>query len=182
MEGPAAQGFYTFYRDMWNEIIARDAMDIRFEGQRIKSYVAGTPNIGARTIAGSPLSAAGMTHHVQSLRTIPAFNYHWYNSLPEGRAASFAPTGRFEVRAAWKKAILGAKRYIYVEDQSYYSREIMEWINAAIRARPALRVIIMMQGAGDPNDVPTRRATSTTRCSTWGSLASARARARPRSR
>lgn len=154
VEGPAAQGFYNFYMQMWNEILSRDAQDFRFEGKRIKTYVSGTPNVSPQTIDGTPLPTAGLTHHVQSLRTIPAFNYHWYNCLPEGQAASFASSGLFELRAAWRKAILAAKRYIYIEDQSYYSREIMEWINTAIRAQPNLRVIIMMQGAGDPNDVP----------------------------
>lgn len=154
IEGPAAQAFYDHFRQMWNEIIARDVQKFRFEGDKLPSFVTGTPRIEARNITGSPLPVAGATHHVQSLRTIPAFNYHWYNCLPEGQAASFAPNGLFEVRAAWKKAIENAHRYIYVEDQLYYSREIMSWINGAIRDRPNLRVIIMMQGAGDPNDAP----------------------------
>lgn len=155
IEGPGAQGFYNHYLQMWNEVLARDTQEFRFEGGSLKSRVSGTPNISSITIDASVLAASPMTHHVQSLRTIPAFNYHWYNCLPEGQAASFAPNGVFEVRAAWRKAIMSAERYIYIEDQSFSSREIMEWINARIAQRPNLRVIFVRPGSGDPNDAPT---------------------------
>ena len=155
IEGPAAQGFYNHYLQMWNENLARDVRDFRFEGGRIKSWVTGTPNVTPTTIDASPLAPAGLTHHVQSLRTIPAFNYQWFNCLPEGQAASFAPNGCFELRAAWRKAILNAERYIYIEDQSFSSREIMQWINARLATQPDLRVILVRPGSGDPNDAPT---------------------------
>lgn len=154
VEGPAAQGFYDYFCEMWNEIISRDPLKFRLEGDKMPSFVTGTPPVVDRDIVGSVLPTAGLTQHVQSLRTIPAFNYHWYNCLPEGEAAKFAKEGMFEVRAAWKKAILNAKRYIYFEDQGYTSTEIMEWVNEAIRNNPNLRVIFLMQGAGDPNDAP----------------------------
>lgn len=153
IEGPAAQGMYNHFRDMWNENLRRDAKRFNFEGERMPSYVAGTTAVTERTI--EPLlipSADPMQHHVQSLRTIPAFKYRWYNCLPSNEPVSYAPNGLFEIRAAWKKAISGATKYIYMEDQMYWSREIMEWINTAIRNQPALRVILAMSGQGDPND------------------------------
>jgi phosphatidylserine/phosphatidylglycerophosphate/cardiolipin synthase-like enzyme len=153
IEGPAAQGYYNHFRDMWNENLRRDPKRFNFEGEKMPSYVPGTEAVPDRTI--EPLlipSGDPMLHHVQSLRTIPAFNYRWYNCLPENKPVSYAPDGIFEIRAAWKKSILGAQRYIYMEDQMYWGKEIMEWVNTAIRAQPNLRVILAMSGQGDPND------------------------------
>lgn len=156
IQGPAAQGFYNHFRDMWNENLRRDPKRFNFEGEKIPSYVSGTQAVPDRVTdqvlvpPGSPL-----VHHVQSLRTIPAFKYHWYNCLPENPAVSYAPNGMFEIKAAWRKAILAAEQYIYVEDQMYWGREIMEWINESMRNHPNLKVIMALSGQADPNDPPT---------------------------
>lgn len=153
IEGPAAQGFYNHFRDMWNENLRREAKRFNFEGERLPSYIQGTEAVPERVI--EPLlipSSDPLQHHVQSLRTIPAFRYRWYNCLPENDPVSYAPNGLFEIRAALQKALRGAQRYIYMEDQMYWGKEIMEWINEAIRNKPNLRVILAMKGQGDPND------------------------------
>ena len=91
-------------------------------------------------------------HSLQSLRTVPKFNYKWYNCLPENPPASFAPQGMFEVRAALQKAVHAADTYIYMEDQSFWSREIFDWVNTAIKVRSNLRVILLTNGRADPLD------------------------------
>lgn len=155
VEGKAAQAVYDHFRASWNENLRRKAKRFYFEGERMYSYVEGTEAIPPRSVELPLLStAATPTHHVQSLRTVPAFNYRWYNCLPEGEAAAFAPDGLFEVRAAWRKAILAAEQYVYIEDQSYWSREVFEWINKSIRSHPDLKVVCVMSGQGDPNDAP----------------------------
>lgn len=155
VEGKAAQGLYDTFRRMWNENMKRDIQIFAFEAKKIQSHFETTTPVPERNVELPLLStAAALTHHVQSLNTVPAFNYKWYNCLPQGKAASFAPDGLFEVRAAWRKAILNASSYIYIEDQSFQSREVMEWINQALRSNPDLKVIFSFSGQGDPNDAP----------------------------
>ncbi len=153
MEGRAAQAFYNHFRDMWNENLRREAKRFNFEGQKLPSYVPGTEAVPDRLIEESLIpNPDPKLCHVQSLRTIPKLNYRWYNCLPENDPVSYAPNGLFEIKAAWKKAILGAQRFIYIEDQMYWGKEIMEWVNQTIRNQPNLRVILAMSGQADPND------------------------------
>jgi phosphatidylserine/phosphatidylglycerophosphate/cardiolipin synthase-like enzyme len=156
IEGKATQGLYDHFRAMWKENLRRDPYKFHFEGDAMLSYAPGATEIPQRVVDQPLLSnAALLTHHVQSLRTVPTFNYAWHNCAPEGKPAEFAPNGLFELRASWRKAILSAQKYIYMEDQSYAGREIMEWINEALRTTPGLKVILVCPGAGDPNDAPT---------------------------
>ncbi|MFD0689159.1 phospholipase D family protein [Actinomadura fibrosa] len=147
VEGPAVQAMYDLYRSMWNELKARDIRSFRFADEKIASHTAATPVVPARTL---PTTAVGK-HHVQSLRTVPRFNYKTINLLPENKKISFAPDGLFEVRSAWFNAVLTAERYVYIEDQGFWSVEIMIWLNQALKARDDLKVILVC-GATDPND------------------------------
>jgi phosphatidylserine/phosphatidylglycerophosphate/cardiolipin synthase-like enzyme len=69
--------------------------------------------------------------------------------LPKNRPLSYAPRGRFEIKTVWEKAIAGAEDYIYIEDQAFTSTEVFDWINARLKARPALKVMLVTGGA-DP--------------------------------
>lgn len=151
VRGPAVQALYDHFQHMWQENIKRPVRRFRFEGADLPSFPPGTPVIPARTLVTAP---TGARHHVQSVRTIPQFNYRWYNCLPENRPVSYAPHGLFSYRLAWRKAILAAESYIYVEDQALWSVEILGWLNQALKAKPNLRVLLLMQGGVDPNDPP----------------------------
>jgi phosphatidylserine/phosphatidylglycerophosphate/cardiolipin synthase-like enzyme len=59
----------------------------------------------------------------------------------------------FEVRSAWFNAVLTAERYVYIEDQGFWSVEVMIWLNQALKARDDLKVILV-KGTTDPNDPP----------------------------
>jgi phosphatidylserine/phosphatidylglycerophosphate/cardiolipin synthase-like enzyme len=68
------------------------------------------------------------------------------------QSLSFAPDGIFEFRAALRKAIASAQTYIYIEDQAFSAIEVMEWINARLRANAALKVILVWgRDPGDPS-------------------------------
>ena len=146
--GSAVQGLYDWFRDMWTENISRDPRIFRFDGDAMPSVMPRTPLLPARVL----FSAGSGSHSVQSLRTVPKFNYRWYNILPENRQISFAPQGKFDTRTAWRKAIVNAETYIYMEDQSFWSREVLEFVNTAIKSHPGLRVILLAGGKTDPND------------------------------
>ena len=148
IEGPAVQGLFDYFRLMWNENLSRKAKKFKFEDEKISSYLHGSPTLDSKVL---PINPKG-NHHVQNLRTIPQFNYFWYNCLPENSPPSSFPNGAFEVKLAWRKAILAAEQYIYIEDQSFWSKEIFTWLNQAIKNRENLRIILVTSGKPDPND------------------------------
>lgn len=156
VSGPALQGLYETYRQMWNEIRGRPTARLTSNGVTCDSHTSSTTDVPARTITG----AAG-TAHVQSLRTLPRFNFAPSISigntlgadLPTNRPLSYAPGGLFEVRQCWERAIGAARQYIYIEDQGFYSHEVFDWINAAVKANAELRVVLVT-GRPDPSDDP----------------------------
>lgn len=152
VNGKAVQPLYDVFRSMWNENLKREPTKFRFEGDILPSYVAKTPEVPERKMLLPPPQNTPSQHWVQSLRTIPAFNFKWNNCLPEGKAASWAPAGLFELRAAWKKAISNAQRYIYIEGNDLISREILEWVNEAVVNNFDLKVILLTGGGVDPAD------------------------------
>lgn len=149
VEGPAVQALYDWFVHLWSENLKRSVTRFRFEGDEMPSFLPRTPVLPARAL---PLDPQAENHAVQSLRTVPVFNYKWYNCLPENPPVSFAPQGLFEIRAALRKALRAANTYIYMEDQSFWSREVFSWVNEAIRNKPDLRVILLTNGRADPLD------------------------------
>ncbi|WP_433249971.1 phospholipase D family protein [Actinomadura nitritigenes] len=147
VEGPAVQAMHDFFRAMWNEVRGRKVRPFRVGFAGLDSHTPGSPELAARTL---PTTSPGK-HHVQSLRTLPQFNYKSSNRLPENDKISFAPSGVFEVRTAWFKAIKAADRYVYIEDQGFWSIEVMSRLHDAVQAKPDLKVILVV-GVADPND------------------------------
>ncbi|MFC4913903.1 phospholipase D family protein [Actinomadura gamaensis] len=147
VEGPAVQAMHDYFRDMWNEVRGRAVKPLRLAFTNLDSHTPGSLPLAARTLPTTPVGR----HHVQSLRTLPQFNFKSFNQLPPNDKISFAPAGLFEVRSAWMKAIKAADRYIYVEDQSFWSIELMGRLRDAIKAKPDLKVLLVV-GVADPTD------------------------------
>lgn len=150
VEGPAVHGLYEFYREMWNELITGFVPVTFNDGHhRIESIVSGTSTIVDRTALS--LVSAVVDHSVQSLRTIPIAQ-HPIITLRGIQPAplSFAPNGIFEVAAAWRKAIQAATRYIYLEDQYFWSADVMTWLRQAVINHPGV-VVILVCFAPRPN-------------------------------
>jgi phosphatidylserine/phosphatidylglycerophosphate/cardiolipin synthase-like enzyme len=155
VEGEAVQDVYDWFRDLWEESRdpARKPLRPMVDGAELPSVLPTTPALPARTLPTAVQDVAMPTHHVQSLRTLPQFVYA--SSLPfvpRVKPLSFEPSGSFTVARALHKALGTAQRLIYLEDQSFWSREELSWVNAAVKAQPALRVILLMPGGRDPND------------------------------
>jgi phosphatidylserine/phosphatidylglycerophosphate/cardiolipin synthase-like enzyme len=149
VEGPAVQGLFDWFAQMWQENLARPVRRFRFGTGQFESALPRPPALDPRVL---PVAPKG-NHHVQSVRTVPAFKYQWYNCLPENPPISFAPQGLFEFRTAVRKALKNAERYVYIEDEFFWSQELLGWINEAIQTpRPNLRVILVTGGGTDPND------------------------------
>lgn len=160
VEGPAAIVIYDYFRQIWDEQRGRPVKKFLVNGSEVPSHYVDTPAIGPVPLTAD-VSNVG-TQRVQVLRTYPKTS----TTLPGLSAAnvverillittgqeplSFASDGLFEFRMALRKAISAAEHYVYIEDQSFVGREIMEWLNARLRQAPDLKVI-MLWGA-DPGD------------------------------
>lgn len=152
VEGPAVQGLYDWFKNLYDENLSRPVKRFHFAGDSMPSFLPGTTPVPAKAL---PITAAG-NMQVQSLRTVPVLNYAWSNCLPENPPITFgdgsASKGIFEFEEAIKKAIANATSYIYMEDQSFWSYEIMSWINQAVVNNAGLNVILLTSGAADPTD------------------------------
>jgi phosphatidylserine/phosphatidylglycerophosphate/cardiolipin synthase-like enzyme len=151
VEGPAVQGLYDWFKDFWRENLQidgnrREPIDFRVEDKQITHIGSTAPSLPDRTY----LSLSKGKHHVQSLRTLPARNYQILSFEPP--PDSFPKDGVFELRNAWYNAIRAAESYIYIEDQAFWSQELLLAINSRILTNSNLRVILVFSGKGDPND------------------------------
>ena len=164
VEGPGVDGMYGYFRRLWNEQLIRSVEKFRIDEVEVVSHNDQWEEVPERTFAPIP----GGTNHVQVLRTAPQFNVGLSetSAIPVGcilrllagfqrPKLSFAPDGIFEFRTALKKAIAAAEKFIYVEDQAFTAREIMGWVNQALKTKPALKAIFVY--GGDPTDPPELR-------------------------
>jgi phosphatidylserine/phosphatidylglycerophosphate/cardiolipin synthase-like enzyme len=168
VQGPSANAIYSHFVSLWNEELKRPIQTFRLQGKSASSRSSATPQLPART---SPALGAPGTQWVQVLRTLPQMNFStFYNDREpisclkqivmrlflgfKSDPISFAPQGVFEFRIALKKAISAAQNFIYIEDQSFYGIEIMQWINARLLdpSVPNLKVILLY--GADPSDPP----------------------------
>jgi phosphatidylserine/phosphatidylglycerophosphate/cardiolipin synthase-like enzyme len=161
VKGPAVQAFYNFFQKLWNEQLKRQyslmavpgrPQIIYLSGQAIHSVEPGTTTVPDRNLA---LPGTGK-HRVQVARTLPQFNFG--KTIAPGKnftmPLSFAPNGVFEVTVARRKAILNAAKYIYIEDPSFWSQEMMLWIRTRVQNNPNLQVLLLTSARGDPGDPP----------------------------
>jgi phosphatidylserine/phosphatidylglycerophosphate/cardiolipin synthase-like enzyme len=161
VEGTAANGSYHLFEQLWNEEVQRSAKTFKAFGEEIKSHVDDTPLVDPRETA--PIS--GGTCHTQVLRTLPTMNFSFFGTdrAPincfqriiigfKQKKLSFADDGVFEFRAAQRKAVSAAQRYIYIEDQAMENLELAAWINKRMHEQPDLKVILLC--GGDPLDPP----------------------------
>jgi phosphatidylserine/phosphatidylglycerophosphate/cardiolipin synthase-like enzyme len=165
VQGPGALAAYRFYQRLWNEQISRSADKFYVDDQEILSH-AGAEKVADRTLAAVPSNAG---QRVQVLRTVPQMNFSMAGPPQLGKnplyrflissaggfkkpAITFAPNGFFEFKVALKKAIANAQRYVFIADQAFWGLEIMDWLNARLKANPNLKVILL-HGA-DPADPP----------------------------
>jgi len=150
VEGPVVQSVYDAFQHMWNLNASRAVYRVRFDGADVPTFLPQTPVLPAKTLSTAVMG----THKCQSLRTIPAANYSSLNCVRVPPADPTAPNGLFEVQAAWHNAISKAETYIYMEDQSLWSVDVMSWINARLKEPGGanVKVILIAPGKVDPND------------------------------
>ncbi len=156
VRGQVTQGLYDWFRDLWNENISRSPVTVKAGATSMISRAPSSPALGPRQVPGV---LAG-NKHLQSGRTVPKMDFSTLASiggslasqkLPTNSPIGFAPSGLFEVKRLWQKAISAADRYVYIEDQSFCSDEVFDWLNKALRDHPTLKVVLL-NGRQDPNN------------------------------
>ena len=164
--GPAVVGLYEWYSTIWKEVTGRPPVTymlidktsnpgLRFpiQSHSLDRSAAGSPDVAPFPLP-LPVATSG-GHRVQSLRTSPLANFDLSNRVVSGlvtsQAPSYAPQGLQEFQAGIQKAISGASKYIYLEDQNLWSRDIMGYIHDRLLVAPDLKVILVT-GGKDPND------------------------------
>jgi phosphatidylserine/phosphatidylglycerophosphate/cardiolipin synthase-like enzyme len=148
IDGPAIQQIYDLYCNLWNEQRARPVEKFLVIGKVVKGVEATTSLIPTRTL---PSTGTGR-HRVQVVRTLPQYHFSTIHPVFGSTPLSFAPNGTFEVKVAWRKAIANATQYIYIEDQSFTSQDVMDWINSRVK-NSTVKVILLMGAQRDPADV-----------------------------
>lgn len=134
LRGPAVHDVETVFRERWQDGTAVTRNPIR----RIKDASAGLDEerhpLPPQRPAPPPVEPG--RHAVQLLRTYP--------SLGPGWSFDFARRGERSVARGYAKAILNARRLIYVEDQFLWSTPTAGLIMSALHASPDLRVIVVL--------------------------------------
>ena len=166
VDGPAAAATYQYFRQLWNEQRTRKPEVFILDDDAIPSHLDGTPEIPLRS-ARPAQNAAGPC--VQVLRTIPRMNFSltgpewlepsllWRTLLVNAMGfkkdpLSFAPQGIFEFKAALRKMISAASKYIFITDQCFSSQEILSWLNGRLIDGSGVKVILLH--GPDPADPP----------------------------
>ncbi|MGH3470462.1 MAG: phospholipase D family protein [Nocardioidaceae bacterium] len=130
LRGPAVGDVETVFRERWEDPTPLTRNPVDWLSDRIRREDT-TPNkLPARTPDPAPCGH----HTVQLLRTYP-YRRHGY---------PFAPDGERSVARAYCKTLPRARRLIYVEDQYFWSVDVIRYFADAMRDSPALQLIVVI--------------------------------------
>ena len=171
VRGAGALDAYHFYRQLWNEQIDEDVFEatlwhggVTTPETELKSHVAGS-NGTPKIVDPGRGTASGGACHVQVLRTFPNYAEQpplgksiWRNladlAQRERDQPAFTalddPPGLYDYQEAVEKAIGTAEHYVYIEDQWLWGGDGLGYLNARIKQKPDLKVILVH--GGDPAD------------------------------
>jgi phosphatidylserine/phosphatidylglycerophosphate/cardiolipin synthase-like enzyme len=126
--GPAVGDVETVFRERWEDPQPLSRSPLRWMADRIRKD---QPTVLRPLPTQLPDPQPTGPHPVQLLRTYP-------NRAP---GFDFAPQGERSVARGYSKAILHARKLIYLEDQYLWSRAVAETFARALRANRELRLI-----------------------------------------
>jgi phosphatidylserine/phosphatidylglycerophosphate/cardiolipin synthase-like enzyme len=159
--GEAVQPFYDHFASLWNELehLGTNAASLgytvpRFYHPTLGVKVDGT-SAGITAMAANTMSWGGVigNNYVQSLRTLPHKTRDWSAVAPADSLdfQTLPAKGVYEIQLAIKTAIGNATKYVYIEDQAVWSREIFGYLKDALKANDEL-VVIILTGQFDPTE------------------------------
>lgn len=133
VQGPAVHDVETTFRERWE-----DSTPLTLNPGRIMSSLFHREDLSPDPLgdqAPPPPARPDGNEIVQIIRTFPVI-------YP--KAFDFAPDGERSVMLGNTKAIAHADRLVYVEDQYLWSEEVGEHFAQALRAKPDLRLIVVL--------------------------------------
>jgi phosphatidylserine/phosphatidylglycerophosphate/cardiolipin synthase-like enzyme len=128
--GPAVLDVDLTFRERWED---RTPADHRNPLRAMWRRVSHEPRRRELLLRRVPPPPSG-SQAVQVLRTYPARH----------RAIPFAPDGERSIARAYLKALRRARALVYIEDQYLWGTLVSDALAAALRATPALRMIIVV--------------------------------------
>ncbi len=155
ISGPAVHDVETVFRERWEDPTRLTRNPLLFAKDRMLGMDMSPDPLPEQ--APPPPPADGGTHAVQLLRTYP--------NLRHGRDYPFARGGERSVARGYTKAVMQARRLIYVEDQYLWGHHVADVFTRALRENPDLRVIAVVPlhpdlpgMSGVPENLGRRRA------------------------
>ena len=133
ISGPAVHDVETTFRERWE-----DSTPLTLNPGRLLSSFVHREDLSPEPLGEqAPPPPAHPDGHeaVQVMRTFPVI-------YP--KSFDFAPDGERSVMLGNTKAIANAERLVYVEDQFLWSEEVGDHFAGALRAKPDLRLIIVL--------------------------------------
>ena len=151
IRGLATKPVYDLFSDLWNQNKGNTPIEFRIDGSVMHSMLPAAPLVQGRTPRPAPAGAS--PHYAQSLRTLPA-RKSISVVTPDPPRYFWPSAGVFEIRDALLRVITKAQKYVYIEDQYFWSEEILIALKAALgdAARPNLKVILLTGSMQDPTD------------------------------
>ena len=138
VQGPAVHDIETTFRERWE-----DSTPLTLNPGRFASSLLQHEDLDPGPLPDQqppPPSPPDAHEAVQVLRTYPAL-------LAKG--FDFAPDGEQSIARANDKAVRGARRLVYLEDQYLWSEEVGRHFGEALRANPELRLVAVIPIAPD---------------------------------
>ncbi|WP_310963294.1 phospholipase D-like domain-containing protein [Nocardioides terrisoli] len=132
IRGPAVHDVETVFRERWEDPTPLSRSPVRRLADLLRREDTSPDPLPAQW----PAPPAAGTHVVQLLRTYP--------NLRHGRDYPFARGGERSVARGYAKAIGRARELAYVEDQYFWGHDVAAPFLAALRARPELRIIVVI--------------------------------------
>ena len=133
IQGPAVHDVETTFRERWE-----DSTPLTLNPGRLMSSLFHREDLSPDPLgdqAPPPPPRPDGHEIVQIVRTFPVI-------YP--KSFDFAPNGERSVMLGNTKAIANAERLVYVEDQYLWSEEVGEHFAGALRAKPDLRLVVVL--------------------------------------
>lgn len=131
LRGPVVGVLDDVFRERWTD---PRSLDTDNPGSWLEDKIRGADLTADPLPPRPPDPAPAGTCRVQVLRTYPAIRPR----------TPYAPRGERSVARGFAKAFRRARRLIYLEDQYMWSPHIAELLAAALRANPALHMVVVV--------------------------------------
>lgn len=132
IQGPAVHDVETVFRERWEDPAPLARAPWRRVADRLRGLDSSPDPLPEQQPPPPPAGAST----VQLLRTYP--------HLGAGHGYPFAPGGERSVARGYQKAVRRAEHLVYVEDQFFWGNDVARIFEEQLRARPGLRLIVVM--------------------------------------